>query len=360
MNDDLGRRDKRGGRGGRPDHSIRRNLLVFGAMSGMSNMFAMLAEDNDGAGASSENLAPRGLQSSSKAAGSAPKASQGAKASQGNPTSKAQKPGGYGGGRDTMNDDLGRRDKRGGRGGREDRGRGERGGGRGGGRGGRRGENGEMALGERPNRPPRREYDRQSGSGRDERVKRGGAGKGNWGRDADGTAEVAEEEDREPTEEELAKMEEDRKEREKEEKQMTLEDFEKLREEKKKAIEDMMGSKKTVAPAKSDFSGMAAVAKADLEEEITGIELTTGRKEKALKEKAQKEKTKQMLAASFRVASETDYAPARRDRDDDRRGRGRGRGDDRRGGGGGGGRGRGRGGPGMQIQVNDSSFPALG
>ena len=51
-------------------------------------MFAMLAEDNnDGAGASSENLAPRGLQSS-KAAGSAPKASQGAKASQGNPTSK--------------------------------------------------------------------------------------------------------------------------------------------------------------------------------------------------------------------------------------------------------------------------------
>ena len=110
-------------------------------------------------------------------------------------------------------------------------------------------------------------------------------------------------------------MEEDRKEREKEEKQMTLEDFEKLREEKKKAIEDMMGSKKTVAPAKSDFSGMAAVAKADLEEEITGIELTTGRKEKALKEKAQKEKTKQMLAASFRVASETDYAPARRDRD---------------------------------------------
>lgn len=54
----------------------------------MSNMFAMLAEDNDGAGASSENLAPRGLQSSSKAAGSAPKASQGAKASQGNPTSK--------------------------------------------------------------------------------------------------------------------------------------------------------------------------------------------------------------------------------------------------------------------------------
>ena len=57
----------------------------------MSNMFAMLAEDNSeggGAGASSENLAPRGLQSSKAAAGSAPKASQGAKASQGNPTSK--------------------------------------------------------------------------------------------------------------------------------------------------------------------------------------------------------------------------------------------------------------------------------
>ena len=59
-------------------------------MSGMSNMFAMLAEDNsEGGGASSENLAPRGLQSSkATAAGSAPKASQGAKASQGNPTSK--------------------------------------------------------------------------------------------------------------------------------------------------------------------------------------------------------------------------------------------------------------------------------
>jgi hypothetical protein len=160
------------------------------------------------------------------------------------------------------------------------------------------------------------------------------------------------------------------------------------------AIAELMGEKKEASTVESDFTGFQAVAKGDLEETITGLELTSGRKhpkEAAKKDKKVKDTT--ILDLGFRVQSESDYVPrsredrpARREdgdykqrrRDDEDGGRGgRGRGEGRgRGRGEGRGRGRfegrgegrsegrggrGRGGPGISVRMDDeSAFPTLG
>ncbi|XP_030965503.1 RGG repeats nuclear RNA binding protein A-like [Quercus lobata] len=143
--------------------------------------------------------------------------------------------------------DSGRSGERRGYGGPRGPYRGGGGGGSGGG-GGRRVSfsNGEAGDVERP----RRAFERRSGTGRGGEVKRDGAGRGNWGTQADEVAPVAEEAneteknvgDEKPVGEEEASdanketPANETEEKEAEDKEMTLEEYEKVREEKRKAL----------------------------------------------------------------------------------------------------------------------------
>ncbi|XP_062219977.1 RGG repeats nuclear RNA binding protein A-like [Phragmites australis] len=121
--------------------------------------------------------------------------------------------------------------------------------------GGRRGgyRNGE--FGDDSERPPRRNYERHSGTGRGYEMKRDGAGRGNWGSATDevlaqeteealkvdeGTpvAEKQGEQNDAPTADENkdSKDAAANEEENEEDKEMTLEEFEKIREEKRKAL----------------------------------------------------------------------------------------------------------------------------
>ncbi|XP_039056410.1 RGG repeats nuclear RNA binding protein A-like [Hibiscus syriacus] len=113
-------------------------------------------------------------------------------------------------------------------------------------RGGRRGgfNKGEAADGERPHRL----YERHSGTGCGNELKREGSGRGNWGTQTDEftqvTEEVANEGERNLGDEKQAKEDEagdatnepGEKEPEPEDKEMTLEEYEKVLEEKRKAL----------------------------------------------------------------------------------------------------------------------------
>jgi len=119
---------------------------------------------------------------------------------------------------------------------------------RGGFRGGRRGvSNEEDADGERP----RRTYERRSGTGRGNELKREGSGRGNWGTPSDDIAPEAEEpvtegEKNVGAEKQLGEEEavdankespvNEPEEKEPEDKEMTLEEYEKVLEEKRKAL----------------------------------------------------------------------------------------------------------------------------
>lgn len=97
-------------------------------------------------------------------------------------------------------------------------GTGDRGGrGGGGGGGGRAGGRG----GARPAREGKREFDRHSGTGRSNDMKRGGGGKYNWGTEGGDDGAIGEENGKEESEEAIKRREE----RELEEKQMTLEEY---------------------------------------------------------------------------------------------------------------------------------------
>ncbi|XVF22833.1 hypothetical protein REPUB_Repub12eG0205100 [Reevesia pubescens] len=117
-------------------------------------------------------------------------------------------------------------------------------------RGGRRGgySNGEDGDGERP----RRLYERRSGTGRGNELKREGSGRGNWGTQNDDLAQVTEEVvnegeknlgDEKPAGEEEAgdankeSPANEPEEKEPEDKEMTLEEYEKVLEEKRKALQ---------------------------------------------------------------------------------------------------------------------------
>ncbi|XP_040954291.1 RGG repeats nuclear RNA binding protein A isoform X2 [Gossypium hirsutum] len=117
-------------------------------------------------------------------------------------------------------------------------------------RGGRRGgfSNGEDADGERP----RRLYERRSGTGRGNELKREGSGRGNWGTQTDELAQVTEEVanegegnlgDEKPAGEDDARdankesASNEPEEKEPEDKEMTLEEYEKVLEEKRKALQ---------------------------------------------------------------------------------------------------------------------------
>ncbi|KAL6614970.1 hypothetical protein ACP70R_037240 [Stipagrostis hirtigluma subsp. patula] len=121
--------------------------------------------------------------------------------------------------------------------------------------GGRRGGYTDVDAGDESARPPRRAYERRSGTGRGYEMKREGAGRGNWGTVTDealaqetveavnteGTAAVTEGENKleEVPQSEAEKDKEgepNEEEKEPEDKEMTLEEYEKLLEEKRKAL----------------------------------------------------------------------------------------------------------------------------
>ncbi|PWA34536.1 hyaluronan/mRNA-binding protein, Stm1 [Artemisia annua] len=135
--------------------------------------------------------------------------------------------------------------------------RGGYGGPRGGFRGGRRGgfTNGDAEEGDRP---PRRPYERRSGTGRGNDIKREGAGRGNWGTQADEIIQETEvviegektvdsdipvnEEETTDEKKETAAPEPEEKEPE----EMTLEEYQKVLEEKRKALEALKTEERKV------------------------------------------------------------------------------------------------------------------
>uniref|UniRef100_A0A6V7QQN7 Hyaluronan/mRNA-binding protein domain-containing protein n=1 Tax=Ananas comosus var. bracteatus TaxID=296719 RepID=A0A6V7QQN7_ANACO len=141
-------------------------------------------------------------------------------------------------------------------------------------RGGRRGGYGNREAEGDSEQPPRRMYERRSGTGRGYEVKRDGAGRGNWGTTNDDMiAQVNEnvginekavvpekqsEQDGEPAldaNKDKEGAENEDKEKEPEDKEMTLEEYEKIKEEKRKALLVMKAQERKVEFDK-DFQSM--------------------------------------------------------------------------------------------------------
>jgi hypothetical protein len=137
-------------------------------------------------------------------------------------------------------------------------------------------------------RPPKREFDRHSGTGRGARSdgheeKKGGHGKGNWGGNKDTTPEDAE--PKELTEEEIAAAEAAAEEKRKEAAALTLEEYRK----KQAAAAEAAAAEKKAArePEKVDMKGLKLLTDPDDVEEIR-IGASTQKKQ-AAKEKKGKE-----------------------------------------------------------------------
>ncbi|CAI9101239.1 OLC1v1038517C7 [Oldenlandia corymbosa var. corymbosa] len=158
--------------------------------------------------------------------------------------------------------------------------RGGYGGPRGSFRGGRRGgfSNGEMADGERPRRP----FERRSGTGRGNEIKREGSGRGNWGTETDELSQANEannDGEKVPSAEKLPSGEEDTadankdtsanesEEKEPEDKEMTLEEYEKVLEEKRKALQALKTTEERKVDAKA-FESMQQIANKKANDEI--------------------------------------------------------------------------------------------
>ncbi|EAY75654.1 hypothetical protein OsI_03559 [Oryza sativa Indica Group] len=202
--------------------------------------------------------------------------------------------------------------------------------------GGRRGgyRNGE--YGDDSERPPRRNYERHSGTGRGYEMKRDGAGRGNWGTATDEalaqeteealkveeSAPIAEkqgEQDDAPTGEKDSKEGAANEEEEKEEdKEMTLEEFEKLREEKRKALLAFKAEERKVEVDK-DLQSMQPLSTKKGNDEIF-IKLGSDKDKK--KENAERDER-----AKKSVSINEFLKPAEGERYYGGRGRGRGRGD---------------------------------
>ncbi|XAR54192.1 hypothetical protein NMG60_11029220 [Bertholletia excelsa] len=211
--------------------------------------------------------------------------------------------------------------------------RGGYGGPRGSFRGRRRGgfNNGEAGDGERP----RRVFERHSGTGRGNEIKREGAGRGNWGMATDELAEVTEEvmnegeknqaekpsgeEDTTDVKKESPAEEAEEKEKEPEDKEMTLEEYEKLLEEKRKALQSLKTEERKVDIDK-DLASMQQLANKKNNDDIF-IKLGSDKdKRKELAEKEEKLRKAVSINEFLKPAEgERYYAPGGR-------GRGRGRG----------------------------------
>ncbi|GKU88510.1 hypothetical protein SLEP1_g2762 [Rubroshorea leprosula] len=204
-------------------------------------------------------------------------------------------------------------------------------------RGGRRGgfSNGEAGEEERP----RRQFERHSGTGRGNEMKREGAGRGNWGTQADELKEVTEEVvddgknlgDEKPAGEEDAggankeSPANESEEKEPEEKEMTLEEYEKVLEEKRKALQALKTEERKVDA--KEFESMQQLSKKKSNDDVF-IKLGSDKDKK--KEAAEKEEK-----AKKSVSINEFLKPAERERLYNPGGRGRGRGRGSRGFGGG-------------------------
>ncbi|XP_023769100.1 RGG repeats nuclear RNA binding protein A [Lactuca sativa] len=246
------------------------------------------------------------------------------------------------------------------------------GGSRGGYRGGRGGSfgNGDSEEGERP----RRTYERRSGTGRGNEFKREGAGRGNWGTQADDINREIEEAviegektvvSEKPNAEEEAvdgKKENPANERveEPENKEMTLEEYQKVLEEKRKALESLKTEERKVEVDK-ELASMQQLSNKKTNDDVF-VKLGSEKdKRKEIAEKEERAKKSLSINEFLKPAEgERYYNPG---------GRGRGRGGARGGGSGGGGRFSGGGGGGggssnyapEAPKIEDPShFPTLG
>ncbi|KAL0425740.1 UNVERIFIED_CONTAM: RGG repeats nuclear RNA binding protein A [Sesamum radiatum] len=204
-------------------------------------------------------------------------------------------------------------------------------------RGGRRGgfSNGEVGEGDRDR--PRRPFDRRSGTGRGNEMKREGAGRANWGTHSDELAEAVEEVvnegeksqnvekpsgDEDPpadVDKEAATTEVEEK---PEDKEMTLEEYEKLLEEKRKALLALKTEERKVDV--KEFESMQPLANKKTNDDVF-IKLGSDKdKKKELAEKEERAKKSVSINEFLKPAEGEAYY--------NRGGRGRGRGRGSRGG----------------------------
>ncbi|KAI5000156.1 hypothetical protein ZWY2020_004745 [Hordeum vulgare] len=237
--------------------------------------------------------------------------------------------------------------------------------------GGRRGGYRNSEFGDDSERPPRRNYERHSGTGRGQGMKRDGAGRGNWGSSTDeGLAQETDEalkiedsapsaekqgeqDDAPPTTEEnkdqkdgAAKEEEENE----EDKEMTLEEYEKIREEQRKALLALKTEERKVEVDK-DLQSLQPLSTKKANDEIF-IKLGSDKEKK-------KESTERDERAKKSLSINEFLKPAEGERYYGGRGRGRGRGEGRgvRGGFGGGYQ---RGQAAAPSIEDQSQFPTLG
>lgn len=213
----------------------------------------------------------------------------------------------------------------------------------------------------------RRVFDRKSGTGRGRDYKKGGAGRGNWGRDGEGSEQiiaedqaaleegketVKEEKPEEPEKEKVETEEEklEREEREKEEKTMTLEQYMKSRENKAPVVALPTERKANEGVDQNEIKKWGNY------QEIKRDDIQEQSKAEA---KDKKKNVKELVPTFFTVK---DNQP-RRDRDERPRGERRGGNGNRGSGSSRGGRGGNRGGRGGKSgdipQFDESSFPTL-
>ncbi|KAL2491232.1 Hyaluronan/mRNA binding family [Abeliophyllum distichum] len=205
-------------------------------------------------------------------------------------------------------------------------------------RGGRRGgfNNGEVLDGERDQEQerPRRAFDRRSGTGRGNDIKREGSGRGNWGTQSDELSRVTDEVnegeknlnvERPAGEEDVAEESTETpakevEEKESEDKEMTLEEYEKVLEEKRKALQALKTEERKVDV--KVFESMQQLANKKSSDDIF-IKLGSDKyKRKELADKEERAK-KSVSINEFLKPTEGEryYSPGGRGR-----GRGRGRG----------------------------------
>ncbi|GMH26656.1 hypothetical protein Nepgr_028499 [Nepenthes gracilis] len=198
-------------------------------------------------------------------------------------------------------------------------------------RGGRRGGFGNRDVGE--GERPRRMYERRSGTGRGNEVKRDGAGSGNWGTPTDEIAEETEEpvvetvntvaSEKQVGQEknvdvEKEKPENEAEENEAEEKQMTLEEYQKVLEEKRKALLPLKAEGRKVDVDK-EFESMQLVSKKADDDIFIKLGSEKDRRKDAAEREERAKKAVSINEFLKPVEGETFYRPGGR-------GRGRGRG----------------------------------
>ncbi|CAA0813264.1 Hyaluronan / mRNA binding family [Striga hermonthica] len=232
-------------------------------------------------------------------------------------------------------------------------------------RGGRGGglSNGEAREGDRERR---RQYDRHSGTGQGNDFKKEGAGRGNWGKETDELAQVAEDGSEavksliseNPSGKENVVADGDQEvaknevvEEKPEDKEMTLEEYEKVLEEKRKALQALKTESRKVDA--KEFESMQPLSNKKTNDDIF-IKLGSDNKDK------KKELTEREERAKKSVSINEFLKPAEGERYINAGGRGRGRGRGFRGGyGGSGGGGETSNASGLSIE-DPGQFPSLG